>query len=344
MIKIGIFGATGYTGVEVVKWLSRHGKARLGFAASESYAGQRLSDVMPCAYDIPLVKTDDAPLGDVDLVFSCLPHGPSAELCVRVLAAGKRAVDFSADFRLRDPAQYAQYYLHQHPCPELLPEAVYGLPEMYRIDIADANLVANPGCYPTSIILGTLPLLELGALAEPVVIADSKSGVSGAGRKPSQTTHFVEVNENLAPYNVGHVHRHVPEIEQLLNDAWAVRDSATPLCVLFTPHLLPISRGMLSALYVKLTPQAVEQDWHAIFTRRYDGEPFVRVLPKGQAATIAHVANTNYAAISVHQQIGALANTLLIVSCIDNLGKGASGQAIQSMNLMFGLGETEGLL
>jgi N-acetyl-gamma-glutamyl-phosphate reductase len=348
MIKVGVFGATGYTGVDVVKILSRHSKARLGFAASESYAGQRLSDVMACPYDIPLVKTEDAPIGDVDVVFSCLPHGPSAELCARVLAAGKRVVDFSADFRLRDPELYAKYYQHKHPCPHLLPEAVYGLPEIYRNDIADANLVANPGCYPTSIILGALPLLELGALADPVVIADSKSGVSGAGRKPTQTSHFVEVNENLAPYSVGHVHRHVPEIEQLLNDAWNKDARRTtevgPLTVLFTPHLLPISRGMLSALYFRITPEAAAQDWQAIFTKRYEGEPLVRVLPKGQNATIGHVANTNYAALSVHQQSGALANTLLVVSCIDNLGKGASGQAVQCMNLMFGLGETEGLL
>jgi N-acetyl-gamma-glutamyl-phosphate reductase len=348
MIKIGIFGATGYTGVELMKWLNRHKDARVIFTTSESNAGQRLSDVIPCAFDTPLIKSDDAPLGDVDLVFSCLPHGASAELCARVLQAGKRVVDFSADFRLRDAVEYARWYQHQHPCPELLTQAVYGLPEMYRGLISDAALVANPGCYPTSVILGSLPVLELGALADPLVIADSKSGVSGAGRKPTQTTHFVEVNENLAPYNVGHVHRHVPEIEQQLNDAWAVKGespiSNPPISILFNPHLLPISRGMLSTLYFRLTPQAAEQDWHALFTQRYDDEPFVRVLPKGQIATIAHVAYTNTCAISVHQQRGALASTLVVVSCIDNLGKGASSQAVQNMNLMFGLDEAEGLL
>ena len=353
MIKVGIFGATGYTGVELVKLLNRHMRARLVFAGSESSAGQRLSDVIPCAFDTPLVKADDAPLDDVDVVFSCLPHGASAELCARALGAGKRAIDLSADFRLRDPAAYAKWYQHQHPCPELLPQAVYGLPEIYRNAIADAALIANPGCYPTSIILGALPLLELGALSEPIVIADSKSGVSGAGRKLTQATHFVEVNENLAPYNIGHTHRHVPEIEQLLNDAWQQGDSGSaggasnlqsPISVLFSPHLLPISRGMLSMLYLKLTRQAMEQDWHAIFTQRYDGEPFVRVLPKGQIATIAHVNYTNLCTLSVHQQTGALANTLVVVSCIDNLVKGASGQALQNMNLMFGIGETDGLL
>jgi N-acetyl-gamma-glutamyl-phosphate reductase len=371
MIKIGIFGATGYTGVELLRWLSRRKDVRVVFTTSESNAGQRLSDVIPCAFEAPLIKSDDAPLSDVDVVFSCLPHGASAELCARVLQAGKRVVDFSADFRLRDAAEYARWYPHPHPCPEYLAQAVYGLPEMYRSDIRDAALVANPGCYPTSVILGALPLLEQGALAEPLVIADSKSGVSGAGRKPTQSTHFVEVSENLAPYNIGHVHRHVPEIEQLLNDAWVekgdlglengdstsvtsqtsneggrspIPNPKSQISVLFNPHLLPISRGMLSTLYFRLTPEAAEQDWQACFAQRYAHEPFVRVLPKGQIATIAHVAHTNLGAISVHQQRGALANTLVVVSCIDNLVKGASGQAVQNMNLMFGLDEAEGLL
>lgn len=353
MINVGIFGATGYTGVELVGLLSRHSKARIAFAHSESNAGARLSDVLPCPYDIPLIKADDVPLSDVDVVFSCLPHGASAELCKRALDADRRVVDLSADFRLRDAATYAEWYKHPHPYPELLGEAVYGLPEIYRRDIADARLVGNPGCYPTSILLGLLPLLELGALAEPIVIADSKSGVSGAGRKPSPATHFVEVNENLAPYNIGHVHRHVPEIEQELNAAWRedasriTHDTNTAqtddlLRVIFSPHLLPISRGMLSMLYVKLTPQAAGQDWHGIFVRRYEGEPFVRVLPKGQTATIAHAAHTNYAVISVHPVAG-MPDRLQIASCIDNLVKGASGQAVQNMNIMFGVDECEGL-
>ncbi|MCS7054956.1 MAG: N-acetyl-gamma-glutamyl-phosphate reductase [Thermoflexales bacterium] len=339
IIKVGIFGATGYTGAELVRWLARHHRVRIVFAHSESHAGARLSDALPCVFDLPLVQADDAPLDDVDVVFSCLPHGASAELCRRALDAGKRVVDFSADFRLRDAATYADWYKHPHPYPELLNEAVYGLPEIYRCGIANAQLVANPGCYPTSILLGLLPLLELGALADPVVIADSKSGVSGAGRKPSLATHFVEVNESLAPYNIGHVHRHVPEIEQEMNAAWR---GDGQVCVLFSPHLLPISRGMLSMIYVRLTPQAAQQDWHAIFARRYEGEPFVRVLPKGQIATIAHAAHTNYAVISVHPVAG-MPDRLQIVSCIDNLVKGASGQAVQNMNVMFGLDEREGL-
>jgi N-acetyl-gamma-glutamyl-phosphate reductase len=360
MINVGIFGATGYTGIELVKLLGRHGKAHLKFAHSESNPGLKLSDVLPCPYDIKLIKSDDAPLSEVDIVFSCLPHAASAELCKRVLDAGKRVVDFSADFRLRDVSIYNETYKHTHPHPELLGQAVYGLPEVYRADIAETDLVGNPGCYPTTVILGALPLLELGALADPVIISDSKSGVSGAGRKPSQTTHFVEVNESLNPYNIGHVHRHVPEMEQEVNAAWrsaeisdwrleigdsvrSITNLQSPISVLFQPHLLPISRGMLSMLYFKLTPQAQGQDWHGIFARRYSDEPFVRVLPKGQIATIAHVNHTNYCAISVHQQTGPLADRLIVTACIDNLVKGASGQAVQNMNLMFGVDEREGL-
>ena len=355
-IRVGIFGATGYTGVELVRLLSRHSHTRLAFAHSESNAGLKLSDVLPCPYDIPLIKSDDAPLADVDVVFSCLPHAASAELSKRVLDAGKRVIDLSADFRLRDVQVYNETYKHTHPHPQLLERAVYGLPEVYRADIAEADLIGNPGCYPTSVILGSLPVLELSALADLVIIADSKSGVSGAGRKLSQSTHFIDVNENLAPYNIGHVHRHVPEMEQELNAAWRgegetgddgrkTADSRPPssVSVLFQPQLLPISQGMLSMLYFKLKPEAVKHDWHAIFARRYSDEPFVRVLPKGQTATIAHVAHTNYCAISVHQQTGALADRLIVVSCIDNLIKGASGQALQNMNLMFGFDEREGL-
>lgn len=350
MIRVGIFGATGYTGVEMVKLLSRHGKARIVFAHSESNAGARLSDVLPCPFDLPLIKSDDAPLNEVDVVFSCLPHGASAELCKRVLDAGKRVVDLSADFRLRDKQVYAHWYKHEHSYPDLLDEAVYGLPEVYRQDIADAQIVGNPGCYPTSILLGLLPLLEAGALADSVIIADSKSGVSGAGRKPSQTVHFVEVNESLAPYNIGHVHRHVPEIEQEMNAANAGVLQAAPLQLIFSPHLLPISRGMLSMLYVKLTPAAAAQDWHSIYEKRYEGEPFVRVLPKGQISTIAHANHTNYDVISVHPVVlprpsgeGLGEGYLQVVSCIDNLVKGASGQALQNMNIMFGIDECEGL-
>lgn len=345
MIKVGIFGATGYTGVELMKIFHRHTKARVVFAHSDSNAGLRLSDVLPCPFDVPLIKADDAPLADVDVVFSCLPHAASADLCKRVIDAGKRVVDLSADFRLRDAALYEKTYKHHHAYPELLDTAVYGLPELYRQDIAAAQLIANPGCYPTTVALGAMPLIELGALADPILIADSKSGVSGAGRKPAQNTHFVEVNESLNPYGIGNVHRHVPEMNQTLNSVLSRGpgpSDAQPYKVIFSPQLLPISRGMLTMLYVTLTDAAAREDWQAIFTKRYEGEPFVRVLPKGQIATIAHTTHTNYAVLSVHT-IADAPNRLLIVSCLDNLIKGASGQAAQNMNLMFGVDEKEGL-
>jgi N-acetyl-gamma-glutamyl-phosphate reductase len=338
MINVGIFGATGYTGLEVVRTIARHPGARVVFATSENNAGQRLSDALACPFDIPLIKADDATISDADIVFSCLHVGDSAKLCKRVIDAGKRALDFSADYRLRDLNVYKQFYKLDHPHPELLNQAVYGLPEIYRADLTDASLVANPGCYPTSMILASLPLLELDALADKTIIADSKSGVSGAGRKPSQTTHFVEVSENLTPYNIGRVHRHVPETEQELNALYRGEGDVT---LIFSPHLLPISRGMLSTMYFRLTPQTAQQDWHQIFTRRYEGEPFIRVLPKGQTASIAHVQRLNYCALSVHP---IAPDRLIVVSAIDNLVKGASGQAIQSMNVMFGLDERTGLL
>jgi N-acetyl-gamma-glutamyl-phosphate reductase len=349
MIKVGIFGATGYTGVELMKIFQHHTKTRIVFAHSDSNAGLRLSDVLPCPFDVPLIKAEDAPLADVDVVFSCLPHAASAELCKRVIDAGKRVVDLSADFRLRDAALYEKTYKHHHAYPELLDTAVYGLPELYRQDIAAAQLIANPGCYPTTVVLGAMPLLELDALADPIIIADSKSGVSGAGRKPAQNTHFVEVNESLNPYGIGNVHRHVPEMNQTLNSI--VGRGSTPgstdgltadYKVIFSPQLLPISRGMLTMLYLTLTEAAARKDWQAIFSQRYEGEPFVRVLPNNQIATIAHTTHTNYAVLSVHT-IADAPNRLLIVSCLDNLIKGASGQAVQNMNLMFGVDEAEGL-
>lgn len=336
-IRVGIFGATGYTGAELLRWLARHRYVQIAFVHSESNPGAVLSDVLPLPFDLTLVAADEAPLHRVDVVFSCLPHGASAALCQRALEAGARVIDLSADFRLRDPGAYAHWYGHEHPAPHLLNEAVYGLPERYRAHIRTARLVANPGCYPTSIVLGLLPLLEADALAEPLVIADSKSGVSGAGRKPTLSTHFVEVNESLAPYNIGHVHRHVPEIEQELS---AVRGAPTQ--VWFSPHLLPISRGMLSMIYVRLKPEAAREDWQQRYAQRYAEEPFVRVLPAGRISTITHAAHTNNAVISVHP-VADLPGCLQIVSCIDNLVKGASGQAIQNMNLMFGFDEQEGL-
>jgi N-acetyl-gamma-glutamyl-phosphate reductase len=238
MIKVGIFGVTGYAGYELLRWLGRHHEAQVVFATSESQAGKRLAEVYPGPLDAPLLAPDEAPLDEADVVFLGLPHGVAAKVARRARNAGVRVVDLSADFRLHTPEAYARWYGHAHPAPELLP-APYGLPELNRAALADAALIANPGCYPTSVLLGLAPLLRAGALADDTVIVDSKSGVSGAGRAPKQTTHFVEVSESLAPYSIGRVHRHVSEMEQ---EAARLSAEMAPQ-IIFTPHLLPVNRG-----------------------------------------------------------------------------------------------------
>jgi N-acetyl-gamma-glutamyl-phosphate reductase len=253
----------------------------------------------------------------------------------RARAAGVRVIDFSADFRLTTPEAYRRWYGHEHPAPELLP-APYGLPELNRAALRNAPLIANPGCYPTGVLLGIAPLLMMGALTDPLIIVDAKSGVSGAGRAPKQNTHFVEVNENLAPYNIGQVHRHVGEMMQ---EAQRIARGITPEIV-FTPQLLPVSRGILSTIYLHIPDDWSEDRVQALYCERYAGEPFVRVLPTGALATLAHTTHTNVCAISLTL---ARPGLLIVVSSEDNMVKGAAGQAIQNMNLMFGLEETTGL-
>jgi N-acetyl-gamma-glutamyl-phosphate reductase len=343
MIKVGVFGATGYAGYELLRWLGRHREARVIFATSESQAGKSLADVFAGPLDAPLLAGDDAPLDQADVVFLALPHGVAAHTARRARSAGARVVDLSADFRLRTPEAYRQWYAHDHPAPDMLP-APYGLPELNRAALADAALIANPGCYPTSVLLGIAPLLRAGALSDGTIIVDSKSGVSGAGRPPKQHTHFVEVNESLAPYSIGRAHRHVGEMEQ---EAARLAAGHAPLTavqaapqIIFTPHLLPVSRGILSTIYARIPEGWGEAQVRALYAELYDGEPFVRVLPPGQLATIAHTSHTNQCAISLTL---ARRGLLIVVSSIDNLVKGAAGQAIQNMNVMFGLPETEGL-
>jgi N-acetyl-gamma-glutamyl-phosphate reductase len=344
MVNVGIYGVTGYAGYELLRWLGRHRAARLVFATSESQAGKSLAAVFPGPLDTPLFAPDDAPLGDADVVFLGLPHGVAAQTAQRARAAGVRVIDLSADFRLATPQEYTRWYKHEHPAPELLP-APYGIPELYRVALTDAALIANPGCYPTSVLLGLAPLLRAGALIDTTIIVDAKSGVSGAGRAPKQNTHFVEVNESLAPYSIGHVHRHVGEMEQeaarLAGDPAKRAATEGPPYIIFTPHLLPISRGILSTIYVRIPADWSEERARALYAEQYAGEPFVRLLPAGQHATIAHTAHTNLCAISLTL---ARPGLLIVISSIDNLVKGAAGQAIQNMNVMFGLEETEGLL
>ena len=345
MIRIGIFGATGYTGLELLKLLGRHPAAQIAWLTSESSAGQRFGDVFPVPPALggqALIPSAEADPASVDVVFCCLPHVAAQTHVAAARKAGAKAIDLSADFRLHDAAIYEKWYGHPHHYADLLREAVYGLPELHRAAITDAGLIANPGCYPTSVILGLAPLALAGWLAG-TIIADSKSGISGAGRTPSLKTHFVEANENLSPYSIGRAHRHIPEMEQELrtaNSKLQIADSQWQL--IFSPHLVPINRGMLSTIYVTLPEGVTEGKVREAYAALYAAEPFVYLLPKGQVATFAHTANTNYCAIGL--TFVADASTLIVTSSIDNLGKGASGQAVQNMNVMFGFAESTGLM
>ena len=335
MIRVGILGATGYTGIELVRILTRHPQVEIKFATSDSYVGKKLSDAFPCAFDFPLIAHDAAPLEQIDAAFLALPHGASADYAKRALDAGARVIDLSADFRLHDAAAYKKWYGLDHHAPELLPQAVYGLPEIHREKIKGAKLVENPGCYPTSVILGLAPILRAGA-SDGTIIVDSKSGVSGAGRKATLNNSFVEVNENFAPYNIGRVHRHLSEMEQELQ---AIDARAS---LIFSPHLLPVNRGILSTMYVRLNNGWNEKTLRDLYAETYHAEPFVRVLPSGQIASLAHSNYTNYCTISIHHV--AEVGQAIICASIDNLIKGASGQGVQNMNLMFGFDETTALV
>jgi N-acetyl-gamma-glutamyl-phosphate reductase len=336
-LKVGVFGATGYTGFETIGLIRKHPDVELVFATSESSTGQNLSDLYPVPWNVPLIAAEKAPLDEVDAVFCCLPHAASMPTVIAAREAGVRVIDLSADFRLTNPDVYQKWYGTAHEAPALLKEAVYGLTELNRSRIAETDLLANPGCYPTSVVLGVAPLLKAGLLdlAAPI-IADSKSGVSGAGRKPTLKTHFVEVDENLSPYNIGQSHRHVPEMAQMINSLGGDSDK-----LIFSPHLVPISRGMLSTIYVTLAEELSAQTAQELYQDSYGGEPFVHILPAGQLATMAHTQRTNMCVISVTP---VNSRQLVVCSSIDNLGKGAAGQAVQNLNVMFGLPETDGLL
>lgn len=336
-INVGIYGASGYTGFETVSLVQKHPSMRLVFATSESSAGRQLSDIYPTTLTAPLVAQADAPLDQVEAVFCCLPHGASMPTVVAARQAGVRVIDLSADFRLADVGVYERWYGVSHTAPTLLQQAVYGLPEINRIEIRQTDLLANPGCYPTSLLLGLYPLLKAGLLDPTApIITDSKSGVSGAGRKPSLKTHFVEANENLSPYNIGQSHRHVAEMAATINKLGG--DGAR---LIFSPHLVPVSRGMLSTIYVSLVDDLAAERSRRLYTETYAGEPFVRILPAGQLASMAHTRHTNFCVISVTP---VSSRQFIICSSIDNLGKGAAGQAIQNFNIMFDLAETAGLL
>ncbi len=335
MVRVGIVGATGYTGFELYRLLRQHPQVDVVWLTSETYAGQRLSQVYPTPWDIPLISWQDVELRGDEVVFFCLPHGASAAAVALAYEAGCTVIDLSADFRL-PAAIYRRWYGLEHPHPELIPHAVYGLPEIYRREIQGARLIANPGCYPTSVNLALYPLARAGWLSSHIIV-DSKSGVSGAGRKPKLSTHFVEANENLSPYNIGYAHRHIAEMEHVLGDAW--RGEGAP-DILFSPHLIPVNRGLLSTIYITLNWEAPVEDVEELYQVTYGHEPFVHVLPIGQVATLRHTQHTNLCVIGltpVDQR------RWILTSSIDNLLKGASGQAVQNMNIALGFEETMGL-
>ncbi len=335
-VRVGVVGATGYTGFELVRLLKAHPRVQVAWLTSESYAGQRLCDVFPCVYEDVLRPWSQVDLDECDVVFVCLPHAASMDVVRQAYEAGCYVIDLSADFRLSDATTYERWYGVAHTAPELLDSAVYGLTEVYRERIRGARLIANPGCYPTSVNLALYPLARAGVLA-PTIIVDSKSGVSGAGRKPKLTTHFVEANENLSPYNIGYAHRHIAEMEQVLGDVWAGPGAPE---ITFSPHLIPVNRGILSTIYVTLTRDLSVEAVHALYRDTYARAPFVHLLPPGQVATLRHTQHTNLCVIGLTH---VRDRRWIVTSSIDNLLKGASGQAVQNLNVMMGWEETEGL-
>ena len=337
-LNIGILGATGYTGIELVRIFASHPFVHIAFVSSQSYAGKKLSAVFPqmksVCDDVLLAPDKTFDIG-VDCVFSCLPHATSAGFLMPFITNNIRVVDLSADFRIKDPKEYTKWYKTEHPCPELLDEAVFGLCEHYRHEIAKAKIVANPGCYSTSIMLPLLPLFKEKGARVSMVIADSKSGVSGAGRSLTLTSHFAEVHENFSAYSVGHTHRHIAEIEQEFSKA-----CKKPVTITFSPHLLPTNRGILSTIYLGINKSAAE--CLDIVKNAYTNEPFIRMRESSDLPSIGGVAHTNFCDITFTG--GESGQPVIAVSALDNLVKGASGQAIQNMNIMFGFPETTGLL
>ncbi len=330
-MKVGIINVTGYTGVELARLLYQHPQVELTSVTGRSAAGRSLSEVFPHLADIDL--TIEAELGDVELVFSAMPHKESAKEVIPLLEKGVKVVDISADFRLKETKEYQRWYGFTHPAPKLLAKAVYGLPELYRSKIASAKLIANPGCYPTGAILALAPAVK-AKLIESDIVIDSKSGVSGAGRTITMPTHFSEANEDATAYAL-EGHRHLPEIVQELK---LLSGGKSP-SVTFVPHLVPMTRGILTTCYAPLAQKIAEKELKKIYTDFYKDEPFVRVA--SSPPHTKHTWGTNLCL--VYPTIDQRAGKLIVISCIDNLVKGASGQAIQNMNLMLGLPETAGL-
>ncbi|MBA1147764.1 N-acetyl-gamma-glutamyl-phosphate reductase [Ectothiorhodospiraceae bacterium WFHF3C12] len=336
MIRAGIVGGTGYAGVELLRLLSQHPEVEPAVITSRGNAGTPVAEMFPNlrgVLDLVFTEPDTGRLAECDVVFFATPNGTAMQSTPELLDRGVRVIDLGADFRIRDVPLWQRWYGMEHTCPELVAEAAYGMPEINRAVIREARLVANPGCYPTCALLAVAPLLAAGAVERDHIVVDAVSGVSGAGRTPKQHTLLCEANENFVAYGTAG-HRHHPEIAQGMGELAGAEVGLT-----FVPHLVPMTRGMHASVYVRLADEA--QEAQALFDEHFAGEPFVDVLPAGSNPQTRTVRGTNFCRLAVHP--GGAPRTLVVLSVIDNLVKGASGQAVQNMNLMFGLEETAGL-
>ena len=337
MIKVGLVGGTGYTGVELLRILVQHPEVDLKVVTSRGEDGKPVSQMFPnlrpftdICFSVPDVQT----LCECDLVFFATPHGVAMAMAPELVNAGVRIIDLGADFRIKDTDEWSKWYGMEHTCQDVVEQAVYGLPEVYREEIKTAQIIANPGCYPTAAQLGLLPLIEAGLIEEQGIIADCKSGVSGAGRQAAIGTLLCEASESFSAYGV-HGHRHLPEIKQGLENA----NNGNAVGMTFVPHLTPMIRGIHATLYAKLKDTSV--DLQALYENRYEQEPFVDVLPKGSHPATRNVKGSNFNQIAIHRPQDG--DTVVVLSVIDNLVKGAAGQAVQNMNIMFGLTENLGM-
>ena len=337
MKKVGIIGATGYVGAELLRILLNHKNVEVAALSSVSFEGQGINEIYKTFFNKTdlICETADDVVEKSDVIFTALPHGLSEGIAAKCVESGKICIDIGADFRLTNEAEYKEWYGKDFTKPEIHKLSVYGLPELNREKIKNTKLVANPGCYPTSIELGLMPLMKNSLIETEGIVADSKSGATGAGRKLTDSSHFCDLNENFAPYKVG-AHRHTPEIEETLGVM--ANDKVT---VTFTPHLLPINRGIVSTIYCTPKSEVNLEELHKLYTETYKDEPFVNVLPLGQTACSRDVRFSNFCNISLH--LNYRKDQIIVVSTIDNMIKGAAGQAIQNMNIILGFDETEGL-
>lgn len=339
-VRVGIVGASGYSGIEAVRILASHPFVELTVLTSEHYAGREVADVYRhlAGLDLPAFEEfrPDLVKGRAEIVLSCLPEKLAAGFVAEMLSKGIRVIDFSADFRLKDTSVYRATYGVEHPAPGLLKEAVYGLSEFHRAQIREARLVANPGCYSTGVLLGLLPLIRRDLIEPSSIIIDAKSGTTGARRAAQIEQLFAEVNDNFRPYKVG-THRHTPEIEQEISNSLG-----REVAVMFVPHLLPVTRGILTSIFMRPRNGTTEQDVRNAFEASFPKSRFVRLLKPGELPELRNVRATNFCEIAV--TLDRRSGTLVVMTAIDNLGKGAAGQAVQNMNLMLGYDEAAGLM